>query len=79
MAARKNKKSIGMRDFEEAVERAQTVVEEKNPDLPAKQKADIAKAVGIGAVMMGGQLQMDLAGDFSDRTDNVVLSAIYRF
>ena len=36
--------------LEEAVQRAQTVVEEKNPDLPAEQKAEIAKAVGIGAV-----------------------------
>ncbi len=34
----------------EAVERATTVVEEKNPDLPADQKQEIAKAVGIGAV-----------------------------
>ncbi|MHC5157633.1 MAG: arginine--tRNA ligase, partial [Planctomycetota bacterium] len=34
----------------EAVQRAQAVVEEKNPDLPADRKAEIAKAVGIGAV-----------------------------
>ena len=34
----------------EAVERATSVVEAKNPDLPADQKAEIAKAVGIGAV-----------------------------
>ena len=34
----------------EAVERATTVVEEKNPDLPTDQKAEIARAVGIGAV-----------------------------
>jgi arginyl-tRNA synthetase len=36
--------------LDEAVERAKTVVEEKNPDLPAEQKAQIANAVGIGAV-----------------------------
>jgi arginyl-tRNA synthetase len=36
--------------LDEAVERAKAVVEEKNPDLPAKKKAEIAKAVGIGAV-----------------------------
>ncbi len=36
--------------LDEAVERAKAVVEEKNPDLPAEQKAQIAKAVGIGAV-----------------------------
>jgi len=34
----------------EAVERAKAVVEEKNPDLPKDKKAEIAKAVGIGAV-----------------------------
>jgi arginyl-tRNA synthetase len=36
--------------LDEAVERALSVVEEKNPDLPADKKAEIAKAVGIGAV-----------------------------
>jgi len=36
--------------LDEAVERAMSVVEEKNPDLPADKKAEIAKAVGIGAV-----------------------------
>jgi arginyl-tRNA synthetase len=36
--------------LDEAVERARTVVEEKNPDLPPAQKAEIAKAVGVGAV-----------------------------
>ena len=36
--------------LEEAVERAQAVVEEKNPELPAEAKAQIAQAVGIGAV-----------------------------
>jgi arginyl-tRNA synthetase len=36
--------------LDEAVERARTVVEEKNPDLPPQQKAKIAEAVGIGAV-----------------------------
>ncbi len=36
--------------LDEAVERANAVVEEKNPGLPAEKKAEIAKAVGIGAV-----------------------------
>ncbi len=36
--------------LDEAVERAMSVVEEKNPDLPVDKKAEIAKAVGIGAV-----------------------------
>ncbi|MHC4741859.1 MAG: arginine--tRNA ligase [Planctomycetota bacterium] len=36
--------------LDEAVERAKTVVEEKNPELPAEKKGEIAAAVGIGAV-----------------------------
>ncbi len=43
--------NIKLKDLlDEAVERAKSVVEEKNPDLPAERKAEIAKAVGIGAV-----------------------------
>ncbi len=36
--------------LDEAVERAQTVVEQKNPDLSDEQKAQVARAVGVGAV-----------------------------
>ncbi|RKY20566.1 MAG: arginine--tRNA ligase, partial [Planctomycetota bacterium] len=36
--------------LDEAVERAKAVVEEKNPCLPKDRKAQIAKAVGVGAV-----------------------------
>ena len=36
--------------LDEAVERAKAVVEQKNPNLPAEKKAEIARAVGIGAV-----------------------------
>ncbi len=36
--------------LDEAVERSRTVVEQKNPDLPPEKKAEIAQAVGIGAV-----------------------------
>ncbi len=36
--------------LDEAVERAKAIVNEKNPDLPAEKKEQIAKAVGIGAV-----------------------------
>jgi len=36
--------------LDEAVQRAMAVVEEKNPELPAAKKTEIAKAVGIGAV-----------------------------
>ena len=43
--------TVKLKDLlEEAIQRAASVVEEKNPDLPAEQKADIAQAVGIGAV-----------------------------
>ncbi len=36
--------------LDEAVERAKTVVEEKNPELPPEKKLKIAQAVGVGAV-----------------------------
>jgi arginyl-tRNA synthetase len=36
--------------LDEAVERAREVVEEKNPELGEEKKAEIAQAVGIGAV-----------------------------
>jgi arginyl-tRNA synthetase len=50
----------------EAVERAKTIVEEKNPDLPSERKDEIAKAVGIGAVKYA---------DFSNnRTSDYVFS-----
>jgi arginyl-tRNA synthetase len=36
--------------LDEAVDRARSVVDEKNPDLPDDKKKEIAKAVGIGAI-----------------------------
>lgn len=43
--------TVKLKDLlEEAVDKARAVVEEKNPSLPAEQKAAIAEAVGIGAV-----------------------------
>jgi len=43
--------NVKLKDLlDEAVERAKAVVEEKNPGLPAGTKAEIANAVGIGAV-----------------------------
>jgi len=43
--------TVKLKDLlDEAVERAAAVVETKNPELPAEQKKDIARAVGIGAV-----------------------------
>ncbi len=52
--------------LDEAVKRAKKIVEEKNPELPAEQKEQIAKAVGIGAVKYA---------DFSNnRTSDYVFS-----
>lgn len=43
--------SISLRALlEEAIERARALVDEKSPQLPESQRADIAKAVGVGAV-----------------------------
>jgi arginyl-tRNA synthetase len=36
--------------LDEAVERAEAVIAEKNPDLDAETRAEVARAVGIGAV-----------------------------
>ncbi|MDA0179371.1 arginine--tRNA ligase [Solirubrobacter phytolaccae] len=36
--------------LDSAIERAQVIVDEKNPDVPAGERAEIARAVGIGAV-----------------------------
>lgn len=37
--------------LDEAVERARAIVDEKNPDLPDTERAAIAEAVGVGAVI----------------------------
>ncbi len=59
--------NVKLKDLlDEAVERAKAIVEEKNPDLSAERKAEIAKAVGIGAVKYA---------DFSNnRTSDYVFS-----
>ena len=44
--------------LDEAVERAAAAVAEKNPELPAEERAAVARAVGIGAVKYA-----DLSGD----------------
>jgi arginyl-tRNA synthetase len=36
--------------LDEALKRAAAVIEQKNPDLPSDRRADVARAVGIGAV-----------------------------
>ncbi|MFB0525589.1 MAG: arginine--tRNA ligase, partial [Phycisphaerae bacterium] len=59
--------SVKLKDLlDEAVERARTIVEEKNPELSQEKKEKIAKAVGIGAVKYA---------DFSNnRTSDYVFS-----
>lgn len=43
--------NVPLRDvIDEAVSRARAMIEEKNPELPAREKEDIARMVGIGAV-----------------------------
>ena len=43
--------NVRLKDLlDQAVERAKAVVDEKNPDLSAEEKAGIAQAVGVGAV-----------------------------
>lgn len=43
--------NVGLRDvLEEAQQRALKIVEEKNPEMPAAEKAEIARVIGIGAV-----------------------------
>jgi arginyl-tRNA synthetase len=43
--------SVGLIEvLDEAVERAHAIVQEKNPELTAEEKNDIAQAVGLGAV-----------------------------
>jgi arginyl-tRNA synthetase len=37
----------------DALQRARTAVEEKNPDLPEEKKAEIARDVGLGALLYG--------------------------
>lgn len=36
--------------LEESVERARKIIEEKNPELPEEEKAEIAEVIGIGSV-----------------------------
>jgi arginyl-tRNA synthetase len=43
--------NVALRDvLEEAIVRARKIVDEKNPELPDKERAEIAKTIGIGAV-----------------------------
>jgi arginyl-tRNA synthetase len=43
--------NVALRDvLEEAIGRARKIVDEKNPELPDKERAEVAKTIGIGAV-----------------------------
>ena len=43
--------NVALRDvLEEAIARARKIVDEKNPELPEAERADVAKMIGIGAV-----------------------------
>jgi arginyl-tRNA synthetase len=53
--------------LDEAVTRARKIVDEKNPDLPEPKRAEIAKAVGIGAVK------------YADYTNNRTSDYIFSF
>ena len=56
--------TVKLKDLlDEAHERAMAVVEQKNPNLPADQKTDIARAVGIGAVKYA-DLSKDRISDY---------------
>jgi len=55
----------------EAVDRAATVVAEKNPDLPAAEAEQVARAVGIGAVKYA-DLSMDRTSDYKFSWDKML-------
>lgn len=48
--------------LEEAIERAAVIVAEKNPDIPAAEQAQIARQVGVGAVVFN-DLKNSRTGD----------------
>lgn len=56
--------SLKLKDLlDEAVRRAQAIVEEKNPELSAAEKARVAEVVGLGAVRYG-DLQQNRTQDY---------------
>ncbi len=57
--------------LDEAVERAAAIVAEKNPDLPADERAAIARAVGIGAVVFN-DLKNGRTGDVKFRFEEAL-------
>lgn len=55
----------------ESIERARAIIEEKNPDLPEAEKAEIARAVGIGSVKYAELSQFRLT-DYVFDWDNML-------
>ncbi len=55
----------------EAIDRARAVVDEKNPDLPEAEKAAVAEAVGLGAVLFN-DLRNNRKGDIRFRFEDAL-------
>lgn len=50
--------NVALRDLlDEAVARAEKIVAEKNPELPAPERAEIARVIGLGAIKYSDLLQ----------------------
>jgi arginyl-tRNA synthetase len=57
--------------LDEAERRAQTLVDEKSPDLPEEQRRAIARAVGVGAIKYA-DLSKDRVGDYTFSFDQML-------
>ena len=67
--------TVSLQDvIDEAVERATRVVEEKSPDMPAEEKAQVAQAVGIGAIKFAELSQNRLSDYIFDWDKMLALS-----
>lgn len=78
--------TVKLKDLlDEAEERAQKVVDEKNPDLPATERRDIARKVGLGAVKYADLLpnrQSDYVFDWDKMlalTGNTAVYLLYAY
>ena len=57
--------------LDEAVERAAAIIEEKNPDLDEAERAEVARAVGIGAIKYA-DLSSDRTRDYTFSFDRML-------
>jgi arginyl-tRNA synthetase len=57
--------------LDEAERRAQTLVDQKSPDLPEARRRDIARAVGVGAIKYA-DLSKDRVGDYTFSFDQML-------